>query len=72
MVDVFLAAGLTIGRSEANTIRIADDESVDRSHARVESTGGGAFVVRVESHSGRLIHNETEVAELSLQPGVCF
>ena len=41
--ELYLANGLSIGRSVANAVVLADDDSVDRTHARVEVVDDGTM-----------------------------
>src|SRR3954447_12096082 len=69
--EFYLAGGLTIGRSVANTVVLADDDSADRAHARVEVNDGGARLRCVEA-DGLLSVGQAAVRELDLGAGVRF
>jgi len=72
VAEFYLAGGLTIGRSLANTVVLTDDEAVDRTHARVEvATDGTAHLRRVEP-GGSLVADGAAVRELGLDAGVQF
>jgi serine/threonine protein kinase len=70
--DLYIAAGMTIGRSEANTVSLPNDESVDRSHARVEMSVDGCLCLRAQSATGPILEGGESVTELMLQPGQTF
>ena len=69
--EFYVAHGLTIGRSEANTVELAGDMSVERSHARIEVSGGAARLKCVATE-GQLVVNGAKVRELALAPGIGF
>src|SRR3954449_2577402 len=69
--EFYLAGGLTIGRSVANTVVLAEDDTVDRTHARVEIADGGARLRCVEPDSSLTVGGEA-VRELPLDAGVRF
>ncbi len=70
--EFYLAGGLTIGRSVANAVVLADDDSVDRAHARVEvAEDGAARLLCIESGSSLAVGDET-VRILALDAGVRF
>jgi serine/threonine protein kinase len=70
--EFYLASGLTIGRSMANTVVLADDESVDRTHARVEVADDGVATLRCIELEGFLTTGVGPAHELSLAEGVRF
>lgn len=70
--DLYIAEGLTIGRSEANTVCLPDDESIDRSHARVDRAADGTLYLRSQSATGPILERGQPVTELVLQPGRTF
>jgi serine/threonine protein kinase len=70
--EFYLAPGLTIGRTLANTIALPDDATVDRTHARVESADDGTATLRCVELDGTLTVNGKAVRELSLGVGVQF
>src|SRR4051794_8136293 len=70
--EFYLAGGLTIGRSVANAVVLADDDSVDRSHARVEVAGDGTARLRCIEPDSSLIVGDRTVRELALDEGVRF
>ncbi len=70
--EFYLAGGLTIGRSEANTIVLGGDDAVDRAHARVEIAEDGTARLRCVGPDGRLALGLEEVSDLALGPGVRF
>jgi serine/threonine protein kinase len=70
--DLYIAEGLTIGRSEANTVCLPDDESIDRSHARVDQAANGTLYLRSQSATGPILERGQPVTELVLQPGRTF
>src|SRR3954471_3950866 len=70
--DFYLAGGLTIGRSVANAVVLADDDSVDRAHARVEVAEDGAACLRCLGPEGSLSVGDVAVRELALDAGVRF
>jgi len=70
--EFYLAGGLTIGRSVANAVVLADDDSVDRAHARVEVAGDGAARLRCIEPGSSISAGEAAVHELALDAGVWF
>src|SRR4051812_31518008 len=69
--EFYLVDGLTIGRSVANEIVLADD-SVDRTHARVEVGDDGIARLRCLGSDGSLTVDGTALRELALGAGVRF
>ncbi len=70
--EVYLAPNLTIGRSVANSVVLADDESVDRTHARVEVAEDGTARLRCVEPDSTLTADGVAVRELPLDVGVRF
>jgi len=70
--EFYLAGGLTIGRSVANTVVLADDDSVDRTHARVEVAEDGGARLRCVEPDSSLSTGGGAVRELPLDEGVRF
>ena len=70
--EFYLAGGLTIGRSMANTIVLAGDEAIDRTHARVEIAKDGAASLRCVEPHGVLTTAVGKVQKLRLDAGVEF
>jgi tetratricopeptide (TPR) repeat protein len=70
--EYYLAAGLTIGRTEANAVVLAGDPGVDRTHARVEPGPGGSAWLRCVGPDGTMEVGGTAVRELALAAGVRF
>ena len=70
--EIYLASGLTIGRSVANGIVLADDNAVDRTHARVEVADDGSARLRCVEPGGMLTVDGMAVRELTLDAGVRF
>ena len=70
--EFYLAGGLTIGRSVANTVVLADDDSVDRTHARVEVADDGSARLRCVEPDSSLTTGGESVRELPLDAGVRF
>ena len=70
--EFYLAAGLTIGRSVANTIVLADDESVDRTHARADIDDDGCARLRCVEADPTVTVTGKAVRELPLAEGVRF
>src|SRR3954469_24262605 len=68
--EFYLAGGLTIGRSVGNTVVLADDDSADRTHARVEIADDGTARLRCVEPDSSLIMNGESVKELPLDVGV--
>jgi len=69
--EFYLAAGLAIGRSVANTVVLADD-AVDRAHARVEIGDDGAASLRCVELAGMLVAGGRAARELALEAGSRF
>jgi len=69
--EFYLAAGLTIGRSVANTVVLADD-AVDRAHARVEIGADDTAILRCVEPGSSLTTGGEAVRELPLDAGVRF
>tara|TARA_R110002072_G_scaffold289831_2_gene457086 strand:- start:14534 stop:16948 length:2415 start_codon:yes stop_codon:yes gene_type:complete len=72
MTDLYIAEGLTIGRSEANTVCLTDDDTIDRSHARVDRAADGSLCLRSQSATGPILEHGQPVTEVVLQPGRTF
>jgi serine/threonine protein kinase len=70
--EFYLAGGLTIGRSVANTVVLADDEAVDRTHARVEVDDAGGARLRCVEPDSSLNTDPGAVRELLLEAGIRF
>jgi len=70
--EFYLAGGLTIGRSLANTVVLADDDSVDRTHACVEIADDGSARLRCVEPDSSLTIDEKAVRDLPLDPGSRF
>ena len=60
-------APLTIGRSEGNTIVLADDR-VSRQHARLQARGGVLVLVDLESTNGTRV-NGSRITEVAVGAG---
>ncbi|MEI8375737.1 MAG: SUMF1/EgtB/PvdO family nonheme iron enzyme [Planctomycetota bacterium] len=69
--EFYLANGLTIGRTVANTVVLADD-TVDRTHARVDLTEDGTARLRCVGSDNKLSVGDTAVQEIGLTAGVRF
>ena len=69
--EFYLANGLTIGRTVANTVVLADD-TVDRTHARVDLAEDGAARLRCVGSDNKLSVGDTAVQEIGLTAGVKF
>ena len=61
-------APLTIGRSEGNTIVLADDR-VSRQHARLQARGGVLVLVDLESTNGTRVNAREIKGTQELQDG---
>jgi serine/threonine protein kinase len=72
MDEFYLANGLTIGRTVANTVVLADDAAVDRTHAQVEWSGKGLAKLRCVGADNKLSVGDTAVQEIGLTAGVTF
>jgi hypothetical protein len=70
--EFYLAGGLTIGRSMANTIVLAGDDSVARTHARVEVDGDGGATLRCAEPDSYLTTAAGPARELALGAGIGF
>jgi hypothetical protein len=70
--EIYLARGLTIGRTEANTIVLPDDDSVDRTHAFLEVDADGRAWLRCIEPDSSLDAGGTAVPELALEAGTRF
>jgi hypothetical protein len=70
--EFYLAGGLTIGRTPANTVVLPDDLAVDRTHARVEVAVDGAARLCCVEAQGSLTVDGSAVRELPLDEGVRF
>jgi serine/threonine protein kinase len=70
--EFYLANGLTIGRTLANTVVLADDDSVDRSHAHVQVAEDGIAHLRCLEAGSSLTSNGVAVRDLALDAGVRF
>ena len=70
--ELYLASGLSIGRSVANAVVLADDDSVDRTHARVEVADDGTMCLRCIEPESSLTVGVQAVRELPLNAGVRF
>src|SRR4051794_11115384 len=70
--EFYLAGGLTIGRTLANTVVLADDDSVDRTHARVEVRDDGSARLRCIEPDSTLTMAGRAVRELPLEAGIRF
>ncbi len=70
--EFYLAGGLTIGRSVANAVVLADDDAVDRAHARVEVAADGTARLRCIEPQGSLTTGGDAVHELPLEEGRRF
>jgi serine/threonine protein kinase len=69
--EFYLATGLTIGRSLANAV-VLDDDTVDRTHARVEVGDDGGARLRCVEPDGILTLGDQVGREVLLEPGVRF
>jgi hypothetical protein len=70
--EFYLAGGLTIGRTEANTVALPDDDTVDQIHARVEVADDGcARLCCVDPDISLTVDGEA-VRELHLDQDVRF
>jgi peptidyl-prolyl cis-trans isomerase A (cyclophilin A) len=70
--EFYLAGGLTIGRTLANTIVLAGDESVDRTHARVEVAEDGTARLRCIEPDSTLDVGGESVRKSALEAGARF
>src|SRR6516162_2089904 len=70
--EFYLAPNLSIGRPLANTIVLAGDESVDRTHARVEVAEDGTARLRCIEPDSSLTVGGDAVRELTLDEGRRF
>jgi serine/threonine protein kinase/tetratricopeptide (TPR) repeat protein len=70
--EFYLAPNLSIGRTPANAIVLAGDESVDRTHAHVEVAEDGTARLRCDAPNSTLTVGDATVRELILEPGVRF
>ncbi len=68
----YLAAGMTIGRTEANTIVLGNEEATDRTHARLEISGEGIATLHCVEPDSALSVDEGDVHDLPLDIGVRF
>lgn len=69
--QVYIARGLSIGRSSDNTF-VIDDPQVSRHHCQVEFDAGGQMVLRCLDPGAELVHNDQHVRELPLVAGLRF
>ena len=72
--EIFLVDGMTIGRTNANSIQARDDGSgvVERSHARVDFGGDGSVVLKCLSQSASVETGADTVSALRLDIGSTF
>ena len=72
--ELFLVDGLTIGRTNANSLQACDDEagSVERSHARVDFEDSGFVVLKCLQPNAGIDTSGGTVSTLKLEPGTAF
>ena len=72
--EIFLVDGMTIGRTNANSIQACDDGSgvVERSHARVDFQDDGSVVLKCLHESAGVETSGNTVSSLRLEIGSTF
>jgi formylglycine-generating enzyme required for sulfatase activity len=68
----YLAHGLTIGRSVANTVALPDDDGADRTHARVAFLDDGTATLYSVGPDNEILVDGSAVHQLPLSTGVRF
>jgi hypothetical protein len=68
----YLAHGLTIGRSVANTVVLPDDDGADRTHARVAFLDDGTATLYSVGPDNEILVDGSAVHQLPLSTGVRF
>ncbi len=64
--EIYVAAGMTIGRNVAHTVELAGDMSVDREHARAEVDQDGTLCLRCHDPANTILQNGSKVSKIAL------
>ena len=71
--EIYVAPGLTIGRSVANTVVLAGDSTVDPiQHARAEVNHDGTLCLCCRDPASTILQNGVKVSKVALEPGQQF